>query len=69
MKYARIVNDVVQEVIELKNDENIENKYHKLFISTLQEIPENVGLSFYLVNGVWVAPTPGPEKPIETDSE
>jgi hypothetical protein len=57
MKLARIIDNVVVEIFE---KENIEKKFHPLFISQLTEVANSTKLGDYFINGKKV-----PKKPSE----
>jgi len=60
MKYARIENNVVQEIFIEENGRTLENSFHPQVASLFTEIDADVFSGYELIDGVWTAP-PEPE--------
>lgn len=53
-KYARIENNIIQEIIII--DQDINELYHPLVVEQFQEFNEDAEVGYSLVEGVWTAP-------------
>lgn len=68
MKYARIENNVVQEIFIKENGRTLENSFHPQIALLFTEIEANVFSGYELINGVWTAPPePITEEPVVED--
>ena len=63
MKYARIVENCVQEIFIEEDGKLLADNYHPDLAKFFQEIPDYVDSGFVLIDGVWTAPTEAPPLP------
>ena len=66
MKYARIVNNIVQEIFIADGTKTLSETFHPDVCALFEEIPDEVEINFSLINGEWTPPPPAPEIPEQT---
>lgn len=54
--YARVINDVVQEIFVPLPDFTLEESFTPEVAAMFQEVPDNVKVGWKLKNGKWVKP-------------
>lgn len=54
MKYARILNNTVVEIIDI--DQDINELYHPLAAKEFEQFDELAEVGYQLIDGVWTAP-------------
>lgn len=54
MKYARIQNNIIAEIIDIEQD--INELYHPSVVQQFQKLDDVAEVGYELVDGVWTAP-------------